>query len=290
VLKEFFRRLIAWLRRLFHGRPHAESQTDGMPIVPVYRLTATPAPYPRHRFSRDGLPDPNPTPGKPNPDEKSTWCIDRVPIYAWSDPVDGAAGLIPVYEAFAVGADGLVRYAYTTDTTPPEGYTLRPYAVFWAYPEGSAAGVPVHLLVQQTEVGLVNTRSTVEQPPRPWPSKGVLFRAEATVPVEVSVRRDPKDSRRYHFSYTPSTINLAYASTLRFVQAPRSEWKFLAVEILNGGENFEKPVVTDAVVQVRARYAEPGRDFKYRVTVQVFNGPDRLVGDPEVVNQYPVTF
>lgn len=92
---------------------------------------------------------------------------------------------------------------------------------------------------------------------------------------------------RYHWTYTPSTINLSYPSTLQFMQAPRSDWRFRDLEIVNGKEDFDPPIVTDRLVLVKARYANPGRDFKYRLTIDVFDGPDCVVGDPEVVNQTP---
>lgn len=91
----------------------------------------------------------------------------------------------------------------------------------------------------------------------------------------------------YHWSYTPSTINLSYPCTLQFGQAAKSAWRFTNFEILGGREDFDSPTVTDRLVLVEARYVNPGRDFKYRLTIDVFEGPDRLPGDPEVVNQTP---
>lgn len=91
----------------------------------------------------------------------------------------------------------------------------------------------------------------------------------------------------YHWTYTPSTINLSYPCTLQFVQAANSAWRFTNFEILEGREDFDRPTVTDRLVLVKARYVTPGRDFKYRLTIDVFEGPDRLPGDPEVVNQTP---
>lgn len=262
-----------------------------MPIVPVYRLRATSSePYPRYRFSRDAHPDPNPQPGQPNPDPKTRWCVDRVAFYAWTDPLESEQlndKLLPVYEFYRVDSNGLVRYLYSAQATPPEGWTGRQYAAFWGYPpQTGTANPPVYFYSQRIAEGANYALSVNPRLSTPWKQEGILALAATTIPVEVSVRQDAAE-RRYHWSYTPSTVNLSYRATIQFVQAPLSDWRFTSFEVLKGGDDFDPPAVTDRMVLLNARYLHPGADFKYRITIDVFNGPDRLVGDPEMANQTP---
>lgn len=284
-----------------------------MTIVPVYRLRATPTdPHPRYRFSRDAHPNPNPMPGRPDPDPESVWSIDRVAFYAWSDPAHADRinrRLVPIYEFYRVDANGRVSYRYSAGGDTLDGWVAREHVAFWMQPAGTGrAGAPVYLYSRRTSEGLSYVLSINPGFSDPWENESVLAVAAATLPVVVSVRPD-EDHRRFHWSYAPSTINLSYATTIAFVQAPLSAWRFLDLEVPGGREDFDPPIVTDGHILLNARYANPGQDFRFRLTIEPFAGPnrvtsdanvphlnasedrssvtDRAVNDPEMVNQTP---
>lgn len=253
-----------------------------MSIVPVFRLRANPGKYQRYRFSRDGHPNPNPTPGERNPDPDSLWSVDRVAFYAWSDPIhDEREGtingrLVPVYEFYRIGKDGLVSYRYSTEDEPPPGWISRDYVSFWMYPaETDNAGAPVYVHSQDTPVG-TNYALAVVREHEGWVNEGVRGTAAAEIPVIVSVRRDDENDQ-FLWSYAPSTINVVYPATLRFMQAPQSRWRFTRIEFVDGDEDFGTPIVTDARVFVSATFANPGTDNKVRITIDYFEGPRRVV-------------
>jgi hypothetical protein len=290
-----------------------------MPIVPVYRLHATPSePYRRYRFARDAHPNPNPVAGRPNPD-RSRWAVDRVAFYAWSDPVgdDGIhRGLAPVHEFFRVDDEGLVWYRYSMDAAPPSGWESHDYVAFWLHPPSSEnAGAPIYQYRQELPKAFNHALSVApelgESPD--WSRDSMLGAAASTLPVVVSARLDREDPSRLLWSYRPTTINLAYPTTLQFIRAPASPWRFTRLEIQGGRGDFEEPVVMDDQILVRASYAHPGQDFRYDLTIDVHGGPrttsnrtgtapesdpgtapstqrsvlGRMVSDPEIVNQTP---
>lgn len=286
-----------------------------MPIVPVHRLRATPSePFERYRFARDAHPNPNPVAGRPNPDD-SRWSVDRVAFYAWSDPVgdDGIhRGLAPVHEFFRVDDEGRVWYRYSTDPGPPNGWESRDYVAFWIHPPTAQnTGAPIFHYLQKLPKGVNHALSvSPELPEGPeWSRESMLGMAAATLPVVVSARHDPEDRSRVLWSYRPTTINLAYPITLQFIRAPASPWRFTALEVRDGRDDFEDPIVTDDQILVRANYRNPGKDFRYDLTIDVRGGSEPIsnrpptatetapttrrsllgpmISDPEVVNQTP---
>jgi hypothetical protein len=266
-----------------------------MPIVPVYRLRASSSEKSRsrYRFSRDPHPDPNPFPGRRNPDPSTSWSIDRVAFYAWSDPlVDGRVDpeLQPVYEFFRLDQSNRVQYQYSADPSPPDGWHARDYVSFWAYPSAhldadhavytaaaeSANGGTAKAL-SLNGYGLANAKRQLAP----------AFYASATIPIVVSVRENPRSPDRFEWTFEPSTVHLSHPATLQFTRAPHSSWKFTGFEVVDGGEDFGSPDVTDEMVLVDAHYRTQDRDFKYHITIAVGDGSRTITGDPEIVNQTP---
>lgn len=285
-----------------------------MTIVPVYRLRGTLTDSgPRYRFSRDAQPNPNPTPGRPNPDPDTRWTVDRVAFYAWSDRTRADAinhRLVPIYEFYRLDESERVSYRYSEGAEPPHGWVSREYVAFWMLPAGTeGAGTRVYIHSQDAPEGSTYALSVSRELGVSWTNESVLAMAAGTVPVVVSVRSDIEDHGRYHWSYAPSTINLTYATTIEFVQAPLSAWRFVDLEVPGGREDFDRPIIRDRRVRLNARYANTGRDFRYRLTIELSAGRDRItsdantpglaasedrssvtdrvVSDPEVVNQTP---
>lgn len=285
-----------------------------MSIVPVYRLRASLADSaPRYRFSRDAQPSPSPTPGRANPDPDSRWTVDRVSFYAWGDQTHADTTdprLVPIYEFYRVDAGGRVSYRYAAGPEPPRGWISREHVAFWMHPAATdGAGAPVHIHSQDAPEGSSYALSISPELGVSWTNESVLALAAGTVPVVVSVRPDGNDRGRYHWSYTPTTLNLMYATTIEFVQAPHSAWRFVNLEVPGGREDFDRPIITDDRVLMNARYTHHPRDFRYRLTIEPFAGrgrvtsdadvpglaaseehgsfSDRVANDPEVVNQTP---
>lgn len=284
-----------------------------MTIVPVYRLRGPVTDSgSRYRFSRDAQPNPNPTPGQPNPDPGADWTVDRVAFYAFSDRTRAGRinhRLVPIYEFYRLDESG-VSYRYSVGAEPPDDWISREGVAFWMHPARTdGAGAPVHIYSQNTSEGSSYALSVNPGIEGSWTNESVLAVAAGTVPVVVSVRSDIGDPGRYHWSYTPSTINLMYATTIEFVQAPRSAWRFVDLEVHGGREDFDRPIIRDRRVRLNARYANTARDFRYRLTIELSAGRDRItsdastpglaaaedrgsitdraVSDPEVVNQTP---
>ena len=264
-----------------------------MAIVPIYRLRADHsenAVERRYRFSRDPAPDPNPRPGNEDDDAETKWIVDGVAFYAWSDQlVDGkpSRDLRPVYE-FHLANRKRHQYYYSIGEDAPPGFKRRPYVAFWAYERDVVVGAPAVHRFLQDDARHPNYALSVEASVRGWtPEKEPAFYASERVPVQVSVRSVGPSGKRYDWTFEPSTVNLAYGSTLEFVRAPSSDFVFTGLEILAGDGDFEPPTVSDDRVQVKALCDSRGRDYKYNVKVRIGSDGSEIIGDPEIVNQDP---
>jgi hypothetical protein len=262
-----------------------------MAIVPIYRLRGTPADgLRRYRFSREPTPDPNPHPGERDEDVGTEWIVEGVAFYAWSDQHYGErmrSELRPVYE-FHRCQGGRHQYYYSLDPKAPPSWKRRPYVAFWGHAEDVEEGAPAVYRFSQEGVKRGNYALSVDRDIDGWDrdDKPVFFASE-NVPVRVSVRPHWNNPKQYDWTFEPSTVNLAYGSTLEFVPAPHSDFAFTNFEVVGGGKDFEKPEITPERVLLRARCYHRGQDYKYNVTVRVGAAMEEVSGDPEIVNQTP---
>lgn len=267
-----------------------------MAIVPIYRLRAAgngDTRERRYRFSREPTPDPNPHPGEPDEDHDTVWIVEGVAFYAWSDQVvDGehSSDLKPVYE-FHRCSGRRHHYYYSLERDAPRGWVRRPYVAFWAHAEDVEVGAPAVYRYEQDRVRRRNFALSVEREVEGWTRLGApAFYASERVPVRVSVRRDPAQPGRrqqYDWTFDPSTVNLAYGSILELVPASNCEFAFTGFEVVQGGDDFERPIIRRDRIQVRAKCSTRGKDYKYNVRVRMNGQRHEILGDPEIVNQTP---
>src|SRR5690606_5857441 len=229
----------------------------------------------RYRFSREPTPDPNPHPGEPDEDHDTVWIVEGVAFYAWSDQVvDGehSSDLKPVYE-FHRCSGRRHHYYYSLERDAPRGWVRRPYVAFWAHAEDVEVGAPAVYRYEQDRVRRRNFALSVEREVEGWTRLGApAFYASERVPVRVSVRRDPAQPGRrqqYDWTFDPSTVNLAYGSILELVPASNCEFAFTGFEVVQGGDDFERPIIRRDRIQVRAKCSTRGKDYKYNVRVRM---------------------
>lgn len=263
-----------------------------MAIVPIYRLRATPEDdQRRYRFSREPTPDPNPHPGEHDEDPATAWVAEAVAFYAWSDQMEGGKTrphLRPVYEFHRFEGGGH-HYYYSLDPKAPKGWKKRPYVAFWAHAEDVEEGAPAVYRFYQEVPGPDNYALSVDDEIEGWKrEEKSAFYASERVPVQVSVRPHWKNSDDYDWTFEPSTVNLAYGSTLEFVPAPYSDFAFTGFEVVRGEKDFDEPEVTPERVSLKARCVNRGKDYKYNVTVRIGSSQQEISGDPEIVNQRPM--